>query len=239
MSLPDDRFYAECFRLQRDAPDRFWLLCGAILRHALTHLETHPKTVGIEMVIARCMPPRAEGKVRSLRRHVGMGTGSFRGDLHTKEYFLGAESLAGHAATRQHGEMVPDTEQSQLPTVHVMDDERSAAAYPIMKEEKIAGVLIVSCSLPHYFSPERLTQLEIYADLLRLAFFDREYYPCSTLDLGLMPDFTIQRASFETFWQRVEAEYRRALREGALSDVAQAEERVRGMLEEELLRVGS
>ncbi len=236
--IPAD-FYVQMFRLQRDAPDRFWLLCHAVLTRALTQLETHPCRVGMELAVARCMPPREDGKVRSLRMHVGIGTPPWRGDLHTKDYFLGAESLAGCAIARRHGEMVPDIREKSQNPVHAMEHECSTAAYPIMRENGIAGVFIVSCCRPHYFSPERLTLIEHYADLLSLAFYDHEFYPATIIDLGLMPHWTRQLSSFETFRQRVESEYRRAIRQGeSLRDITQAEQRVRSLLEEELLQVG-
>lgn len=234
--IPAD-FYVQMFRLQRDAPDRFWLLCHAVLTRALTQLETHPSRVGMELAVARCMPPREDGKVRSLRMHVSLGTPPWRGDLHTKDYFLGAESLAGCAVARRHGEMVPDIQEKSQNPVHAMEHERSTAAYPIMRENGIAGAFIVSCCRPHYFSPERLTLIEHYADLLSLAFYDHEFYPAAIIDLGLMPHWTKQQSSFATFRQRVEAEYRCTLHEGC--DVNQAEQRVQAMLEKELLCIGS
>ncbi len=232
--------YEEALRIARDTPERFWLLAGFIVSHALSQLETHPQRTGIQVVIARCMPPRPDGKIRSLRRLAGQGTPPWRQDFHLLEGFLGAESLAGAAVMRHHGVMVPDLLDSSIaPPVEPMDQEQSAAAYPLLREGAIAGALLVCCQQAQFFTPERLTLIERYADLLRLAFYDHEFYPVSQIDLGWMPAWSVQQPSFRAFRQRVQEEYQRALREGALSEVSRAEERVRVMLEEELLKVGS
>jgi hypothetical protein len=232
--------YEEALRVARDTPERFWLLSGFIVSHALSQLETHPQQTGIQMVIARCMPPRPDGKIRSLRRVAGQGTPPWRQDFHLLEGFLGAESLAGAAVMKRHGVMVPDLlDSSGAPTSEPMDHEQSAAAYPLLREGAIAGALLVSCRQAQFFTPERLKLIERYADLLRLAFYDHEFYPSAQIDLGWMPAWPVQQPSFRTFRQRVQEEYQRALREGALSEVSLVEERVRAMLEEELLKVSS
>lgn len=50
------------------------------------------------------MPVSSEGKVRSLRESMGVGTPPWPGDLEHQAMFLGAESLAGYVVTncRQH-----------------------------------------------------------------------------------------------------------------------------------------
>jgi GAF domain-containing protein len=233
--------YEEVLRLSRDTPDRFWLLCSTILVRALSQIETHPKQTGVEISIARCMPPRSNGKVRSLREYAGRGTPPWRGDLHTKDYFLGAESLAGCAVMQRHGIMVPDLSKSDIiAPVHWMEYEMSCAAYPILREGCIAGALIVSCCVPDFFTQEKLILIEKYADLIRLAFYDQEFYPASSIDLGLMPSWKVQQQYFCSFRQRVNDEYKRSIREGQpLQELAQVEERVRETLEGELLQLAS
>jgi hypothetical protein len=106
-SKPADRIpqevYEEVLRPSRDTPDRFWLLCSTILFHALSQIETHPDQTGVEISLARCMPPQQDGKIRSLREYAGRGTFPWRGDLHTKDSFLGVEALA----SRQYQRRVP------------------------------------------------------------------------------------------------------------------------------------
>jgi transcriptional regulator with XRE-family HTH domain len=229
--------YEEVFRIARDTSDRFWLLCSTIFFRALIQLETHPKQTGVEVSVARCMPAHNDGKVRSLREYAGRGTPPWRGDLHIKDWFLGAESLAGYAVMQRHGVMVSDRSNSGIVMpAHWMEHEMSCAAYPILREGCIAGALIVSSAVPNFFSQEKLLLIERYADLLRLAFYDHEFVPASSIELGLMPPWTIQQRSFASFRQRVQEEYKRSLREDQpLQELAQVEERVRAMLEQELL----
>jgi hypothetical protein len=238
---PSDRIpldvYEETLRLSRDTPDRFWLLCSHILASALLQLETYPTRTGIEIAVARCMPPRQDGKIRSLREYVGKGTPPWRGDFHTKEYFIGAESLAGHAVMQHHGIMIPDCRTSVLiaPT-HCMEHEMSSAAYPILREGSIAGALVVVSTIPDFFTPDRLSLIERYADLIRLAFYDQEFYPASSIDLQLMPPRTIQEPYLRSLPQRVHETYRQLMQASrALQELAQVEARVRQELEGEFL----
>src|SRR5258708_18299508 len=82
--------------------------------------------------------------------------------------------------------------------------------------------------------------LENYADLIRLAFYDSEFYAPSLIDLALMPPQEMQDAYFSSFRSRVNEEYRREVRDGhSLSVLTQVEPRVRGLIEEELLQEAS
>lgn len=235
--LPQDRIpsdaYARILREGRSAPDRFWQLCEIILGYALAQLDPHSS--GMEIVVARCMPPRADRKIRSLRVDISMGTAPWRGDLHHREGFLGAESLAGYAVSSRHGEMVPDLlDSATLIPIHAHEHERSAAAYPIMREGSIAGALIVSSAHVGYYTPQLLSLIEAYADLVCLAFYDRDFFDVSLIDLALLPRWTVQQGYFETFRGRVEEAYRRSLADGR-QEIAQVEQLVRIVLEGELL----
>lgn len=233
-SIPSP-IYAKILREGRNGPDRFWQLCETLLRYALAQLD--PQRLGMEIVVARCMPPRTGGKVRSLHEDVAMGTSPWRGDLHHKEYFLGAESLAGYAVSSRHGEMVPDLQNERaLVPFHPMEHERSAAAYPIIRENCIAGALIVSSTQVGHFIPDFLALIEAYADLVSLAFYDRDFYPASLIDLCLMPRWTTQQAYMVSFRSRVEETYRTALL-SEKQDLAQVEQAVRTMLEGELIQI--
>lgn len=238
---PTDRIpqsvYEEVFRLGRGTPDHFWVLCSLILFHALSQLETHPHTTGVEISVARCLPARSDGKVRSLREVVGQGTAPWRQDLHSKDLFLGAEALAGYAVMQHHGLMVPDRSGSSIP-VHWVEHENSCAAFPILLGGQVAGALLASCAVSEFFTPDKLTLLEKYADLIRLAFCDQEFVPPSSIELALMPSWERQQPHLASFRQRVQEEYARALREGeSFEGLAQIEARVRQSLEGELLQL--
>ena len=233
--------YQEVLRISRDAPDRFWLVAGTILFHLLAQL-TIPEQAGAEIIIARCMSPRADGKIRSLQAYAARGTAPWRPDFHLMEGFFGAESLAGYVVAQRHGMMIPDIRDSQL-TVPLycqeQEQEQSSAAVPIMREGKVVGALIAICT--HVVTDEKLLLLlERYADLLLLAFFDEEFYPISVIELGLMPDLCTQKAYFASFRQRVSEEYKRSVGEGeTLQEVGSIEAKVRQDIETELLRLAS
>lgn len=232
--------YEEVLRIGRDTPDRFWLLCSTILSHALSQLETHPALTGVEIEVARCMPPREDGKIRSMRAYASLGSPPWRRDLHTQDTFLGAESLAGYAVMRRHGIMIPDSREKELVApIHHEEDKLSCVTFPIMREGCSAGALIVSSAASNFFTQEKLTLIEKYADLIRLAFYDQEFYPFAIIDLALMPPLSVQKQHFSTFRQRVNDEYKRLVRELSLEELTQVEERVRVQLEGELLSVAA
>jgi hypothetical protein len=235
------RVYEEVLRTARDTPDRFWILSEQILFEALNQLETKPQQTGLEMVVAKCMPPRDDGKIRSLRAYAGRGTGPWRADLHPKDHFLGVESIAGYAIMQRHGVMIPNLRETTIITPpHSLQDAQAAAAYPLMRQGHIAGVLIASACQTNFFSSERLTLIEKYADLMRLAFYDEEFFPSSLIDLALMPPWEVQNTYFSAFRSRVNAEYKRSVREGlSLAELTQVEPRVRELLEGELLHLAS
>lgn len=233
--------YQEVLRISRDAPDRFWLVAGTILFHLLAQL-TIPEQAGTEIVIARCMPLRADGKIRSLRAYAARGTTPWRTDFHLMEGFFGAESLAGYVVTQRHGMMIPDIRDSQLTVpLHCQEQgqEQSSAAVPIMREGKVVGALIAICT--YVTTDEKLLLLlERYADLLLLAFFDEEFYPISVIELALMPDCCTQKSYFANFRQRVSEEYKRSVgEEETLQEVGSIEQKVRQDIESELLRLAS
>lgn len=246
-NLDLDHFCLTMLRLQRDSPDPFWQMSGAILRECLKYLETHPVQVGMEIVMALFMPPH-NGKVRSLRAIVGLGSSPWRGDLHTLDYFLGLNSLAGSVVTTRRGDIVLDlTQPSFLMPAPFQAHERSAAAFPIMRvatgasaEMTIAGALIASCTQEDYFTSERLDILEVFADIIRLALTgDYPFYPASLIELAPLPDWNLQRAYLETFWKRVSAESRRLSAEGEEVSFDEIKNRVWEHIEHELLQYAS
>ena len=239
-----DHFCLKMLRLQRDTPDRFWQLSSAVLREMVTQMETHPVRTGMEVLIAKCMPPK-NGKVRSLRMLVGVGTHPWREDVHFKECFLGATDLAGYAIASRHGEMIPDFTQRYIHfplPVHSIEDAGSAAAFPIMQKNGIAGVLQVSSMQPQYFTQERLELLEIFADLIRLAFYDEsDFYPYAHIDLGIMPPLHVQQIRFTAFWQRVEAKYWQMSHneDASMREMMQVEDKVREQIEDDFLKIAA
>jgi hypothetical protein len=230
--IPRD-FWRLLMRTRRETSNRYWQVCSLALQWALVQLDA--SRLGTEIIVVRCMPPR-EGKVRSLRESVGMGTRPWRGDLQKKQLFLGAESLAGYAVTTAHEAVVQDIEKdSALLPVHHVSYEKSAAAFPIVCEGWIAGCLLVSSTQLDFFLLERLALLMQYADALTLAFKDTDFYPPSSIELRVMPHYTVQEKSFRNFAARRDTLLERAKMEERSMNAVQAEQLVGVELEGEFL----
>jgi len=219
-------------------PMRFWALCPLILQRVLEHLD--PEQLGMELLIVRCMTPacHAGNKVRSLREYVAIGTPPWRTNLEERSLFLGAESLAGYAISSCHTAVIQNTDQdsSFLPAQRE-ENERSAAAMPIVLASHIAGCLLVSSALPDYFTPQRIAILKQYANLLVLAFQPQDFYDPGSIELHMMPAQHLQQPYVATLRQRVAALLAQAKAGQGSLTLVQAEQLVRQQLEEELLQL--
>jgi len=216
---------------------RFWAISHLVLQHALRHLD--PERLGMAIWVVRCMPPSSGNSIRSLRESVGQGTPPWESNLEQEAMFLGAESLAGYVvatclpATRQN--LATDT--SFIPA-HRTEHEASATATPLLYANRVAGCLLIASTQPNYFlSPARLSLVHGYGHLLALAFEPEEFYPPEHIGLSVMPSLEVQRASFATFRQRLQAILKESYRTAYPLTLVQAERIVWQQLEEELINV--
>src|SRR5205085_10143716 len=87
-----------------------------------------------------------------------------------------------------------DTEQNRgsFP-VRPDADEKSAATWPFQREGKLAGCLLVSSHQVNYFTPLRLSWIEIYANALALSFRDEEFYDLRQIALHEIPELAQQQ----------------------------------------------
>ena len=232
-------FYWETLRAGRDTPDRFWTICSLVLRQMLTQLD--PQRLGMEVIVAQCMPSRSDGKVHSLHECIGMGTPPWpHSSPVEKNLFLGAESLAGYALATGHWVATNGADQQEelLPSKEAPHPfEVSMAAFPIILQGNVAGSLLVSSTQVRAFSKERLLLIDDYADLVRAAFRDGDFYPISAIDLGIMPDFRVQLQYFSTLQARVQLLLRESRRSELLLGILAAEQLVRQQLEGEFLQL--
>ena len=229
------RIYDAVLRATREAAPRFDSVCNIVIPQALLDLDS--QRLGMEIIIASCVPPRKNEKVRSLRSRVGMGTPPWSTYMEARTAFLGAESLGGYAVMQQHWMMTPNiTAQNILLPLKPSPHEVSVAAFPIMLEGAIAGCLIASSTQTDYFTEERLTYLDAYANLTQLAFKNTEFFSPSYIDLGIMPSWEIQRTSFANWRRRVAALQQETRDRGENIDSGMAEQHVLKQIEEELLR---
>ncbi len=231
------KFMTEVLETRTSIPDllRYWSISRLILEQALKQLD--PERVGLAITIVRCMPLR-DGKVRSLRESLGMGTSPWAGDLEEKALLLGAESLAGHVTVSCRMEQIGDlhTNRTFLPAYQT-EHEVSAVACPIMYACRVAGCLLLSSTQTDYFASEaRLSLIRAYANLLALAFNPEDFYEPEQLALHIMPPLPIQLTYFTGFRQRVLQVVQRAIKAGTRISTPEAEHVAWLEIEEALLQ---
>ena len=216
---------------------RFWSISSSVLQQALGQLD--PNHVGLALTVAQCMPPSEQGKVvQSLYERISRGTPPWKSNMDDQTMFLGAESLAGHAVTYARSIVISDFKREQLFPVHRTRWEESAAIYPLLRAEGIAGCLIASSAQAGYFTSSRQTLLERYAELLLLAFEAEAFCPLQQIHLRIMPHQDIQKLAFAHFRQRVSTLMKQREQKG-LFRIQQAEDIVLHQLEEEMLSLAS
>ncbi len=236
----DYQFIRQVFEARATTPRSllFWTLCRKVLQHALRRLD--PERIGMAITVVQCMPFSAEGKVRSLRERMGLGTPPWAGDLEHQAIFLGAESLAGYVVTNCRQAVVNDLRESTnfLPAYQT-EYEVSALAHPLLYANGVAGCLLLSSTEPNYFlSESRSSLIADYAQLITLAFTPEQFVPPEHVELRLMPRAEQQRKLFATFQQRV----REVMKASSLKGLpgatrVEAEDIVWQQLEEELISV--
>lgn len=231
-------FYARVLRTRATISRmlRFSSICNLVLQQALVQLDPH--RVGMAMIVARCMPPSRENKIRSLRESIGRGTSPWKPELESEAILLGAESLAGYSITS--GRLVVNQNlregHSLFPAYRGVWEE-SAAAAPITSENNIAGCLLVSSTQPDYFVPSRLNLVTSYADLIGLAFGPEEFYEPQHINLGLVPPQEVQKSYLSRFRQRLIDTMMQVARDSRPINLIEAEQLVWQQIEEELLQL--
>jgi transcriptional regulator with XRE-family HTH domain len=234
-------FLMEVLEARASIPDllRFWTITRMVLQKALKQLD--PERVGTAITVVRCMPPSREGKIRSLRETIGLGTPPWGGDLEEKALLLGAESLAGHVVVSCRMEQIGDLRINKtfLPA-YQSEHEVSAVACPIMYACRVAGCLLISSTQPDYFAPEsRLSLIQSYTNLLALAFDPEDFYSPECITLHIMPPAEIQQEYFAGFRQSVLRLMQEWTRAGRHLPSTQAEQLVWQQIEEALIAVTS
>lgn len=200
-------------------------ICDQILTQTLKQLD--PDREGVEISVVQCMPPR-DGYVRSLREIAGRGTALWQRELEQRTMFLGAESLTGYVLTTGRPRSVQSRDQrNKWFLTQWMEHEQSAAVYPILRGERTAGCLVVSCRLTGFLESPQLDLLEQTAHLVTLAFDPSEFYELSRIQLKLMPPYELQKSELMGFRQRVST-----IMKNRQLPLYKAEEEVWGELEE-------
>jgi len=206
-----------------------------ILQQTLAHLD--PERHGLLASLAVCVPPRADGTVRSLCERDGLGTPPWPRDLSERLFFLGSESLVGYAVKLMRPFVINSRDEMTILPVHWSEYERSAAAFPILRKARIAGGLLVASARDFFFTPERLAVIEAYSHLATCIFEEEEFYDPEQVELVMMPRYTQQLPYFAGYPRRVLQKVAEASQSGQRATLQRARDLVAQDLEEVLLRV--
>ncbi|MDQ2907603.1 MAG: helix-turn-helix domain-containing protein [Chloroflexota bacterium] len=230
-------FYSRVLSAHATTPRvlRFWSICSLILQQALGQID--PRQLGMAITIVQCMVPTSAGQVHSLRKRVTIGSGRWRNGVEQRFSFLGAESQAGYVVSSGRSVVVQDLTRDLLYPAQRIEGEMSTAISPVMRSSEIAGCLLVSSTLPDYFSLAHCTLIQHYAELLALAFEPGDFYALTQIDLRRIPPYQVQERYFKSFRQRTSSLVKEAAQTGQSMTIVQAEQVVWQQLEEELLRL--
>lgn len=237
MEIPS-AFYARVLSAHTSSPPilRASTICILILQQIVVHLD--PRLSGLVALVVQCLPPAHGRKVRSLRLIQGRGTPPWTGLVENRTQFFGAESQTGMALQSGRAVAVQSQEiKSRLFPAHHTNVEKSAAVFPIIQSDRVAGCLCLASNLPGFFSQARLDLAKSYADLLVLAFEHNEFFDLQDVELGIMPASHLQQERIAMFQQRVTQHMIRAVQNGQPITRPKAELRVWQELEEELLQI--
>lgn len=206
-----------------------------ILQQALEHLD--PDRHGLSIALVVCVPPRSGNKVRSLREIGGLATPPWPHNLPEKPLFFGAESLVGYAISKACSCVINSSEEITFFPVHWTEHERSAAAFPIFRQGRVAGGLIVSSVEEYFFTPPRLSIVEEYSYLATCIFEAEDTFLFDDVELRVMPPYVQQLPYFQDYKQRVSQKFVEADEQDRHISLQQARQLVWQDLEELLLQV--
>jgi hypothetical protein len=189
----------ELFTTVTDDDAREWQITQAIFEEALLHLDAERR--GLAITYAKLMPAREDG-VHSLVETTMRGNDPWTFALENHTY-LGSTTLAGTSAMLNRLQTWDNFSKSERLQFEIDEFERSACAYPVIRAGQIAGVLIISSTQPRFFiHPIACQAVIMYAQLLSLAFREKEFLPFSRLSLRPMPDLKWQREEISQSYVR-------------------------------------
>lgn len=217
---------------ETSGPVRAWTIRHLAFLQLLQALDPS-KNLGIEISIAQCTPPQERKEpIQSVCERLSIGTGPWKSDIERKLLFLGSESLAGWAVDRGEPGIIQDLERAdQVLPFRPGIYEKSAAAFPLRRGTSIAGCLLIVSAQAEYFSSDRLSYLETYANVCALSFRDDEFF--TPILLKEIPCLS------PTQQQQLQAHFRLRIREiRRTSDLSEqeAEKRVLQEIERVLLQ---
>jgi len=227
-------FYAHVHELLATLPSWqiFWSLRKPILQQAYEQLDPDHRSVTI--TLAQCFPPAGGHQVQSLHVLMGVGVAPWGGDLDQQSIFLGAESLAGRAASSGQPQIIQNIQESRLLPAPNLAGFASMSVYPLRRASRVGGTCTVISAQVDYFLPSRLNLIQQYANLLALTFAPQDFYAPQDLALAVMPPPPLQVPYLMDFRRRVTRVLREAQETGQSITNAQAEQIVWRYIEDEL-----
>ena len=206
-----------------------------VLRQALEHLD--PERHGFTISVVACVPPRQVRRVRSLREIGGLGTLPWPHDLPEKPLFLGSESLVGYAVSQACQCVVNSRDEVTAFPVRWMENERSAAAFPILCQTRIAGALVAISVQECFFTQPHIAVLERYSHLASLLFESEDFFNVRReIALEMMPAYDLQIPYFEGYNWRISQKFAEANSRGMPITLREARRLVWQDLEDVLLQ---
>lgn len=179
----------EISALSQDEDARFWEVSKTIFEHALHQLDYEQR--GMAITYAKLMPPHEDG-IHSLREVLMRGHAPWSTDEESKA-FLGGTTLAGTAAATQRMYIWNEIDHSRN-MVEIDKFEHSACAVPVIRSNKLAGILIVSSTQPDFFKENQVSlAITEYSLMMSIAISDHDFQPSSRLHLRPMPALAWQR----------------------------------------------
>lgn len=213
--------------------NRFIIACQLVLLQAVCQLD--PSKLGLSIIILKCTVPYPKMKVRSLYHQFSFGTLPWNNVIEQKNFFVGKESIAGLAIKEARPIVEQDLHQSnRIDLLSVYGDTYTAsvAAFPIQKEERIAGCFFVRSTQEGFFSAEQLTLIHEYQRLVATAIDDNEFCEPACINLLRMPSYEKQQVHLSSFHNRISQLVRY---EHYAQNLAETEREVRRQIEAELI----
>lgn len=237
LKTPPGEFYARALSNLALTPEPLYRqsMQELILQQALAQLD--PDRQGMLISLATLVPPRQGYKARSLCVHDELGTSPWPHEVSDKLLFLGSESLVGQAVMYLRPIVVNNREEMTPYSVHWTSYERSAAAFPLLRQARVIGGLIVASAQDFFFTPARLILIEAYSHLAACIFRSEEFLDTAEIELTMMPEYTLQSPYFAGYHRRVLQKVADLSAQGERVTVLQARKIVLQDLEEVLLHV--
>jgi GAF domain-containing protein len=207
-----------------------------VLQQLLRQLDSGSQNLSI--FLWQFVPPQPGCKIHSLRLITGYGNTPLAATFEHQTLFFGTESQVGVAATRARPLVIQnqDIKDRTFP-MQPSFGAGSTAAIPIIQHNSIAGCLYFSSLQADFFSPERLSLIQHYANLLSISFEQEEYYEIGSIELRVLPPIDTQRPILERLQRRINERLIQALQEERQLNRMQAEQEIFQEIEGELLQI--